>query len=192
MSESTVKQVNVDFTGIFDLATLAPAPAQSPEQEKKIDDETEIGARALSDSGAYVRVRMVTPGKPPVISPLEPEILVIEDDVATATLIERVLTKHKFKVRRAHNRAEVIAALNDAMYDLVLLDIILPDTNGFDILARMRAHPRLSEVPVLMLTSLTDTDDVGKGLRLGVNGYLSKPVSPKILIDSIIECRGER
>ena len=54
----------------------------------------------------------------------------------------------------------------------------------------MRAHPRLADVPVLMLTSLTDEKDVGRGLQLGVNGYLSKPLSPKTLVDSIIKCMG--
>jgi len=190
MSGSEGNPVNVDFTGIFDAAALKPAAAPSPQLQKKLDDETQIGAQALSATGAYVRVRMVTPGKPPAISPLEPEILVIEDDVATATLIERVLTKNKLKVRRAHNRAEIVAALNQAMYDLVLLDVMLPDANGFDILRSMRAHPRLADVPVLMLTSLTDEKDVGRGLQLGVNGYLSKPVSPKTLVDSIIKCMG--
>ena len=190
MGSALGKPHNVDFTGIFDAAALAPSAPPPAALKKKIDDETGIGARELSATGAYVRVRLVTPGKPPVISPLEPEILVIEDDVATATLIERVLTKHKFKVRRAHNRAEIIAALNHAFYDLVLLDVMLPDANGFDILRSMRRHPRLSEVPVLMLTSLTDSADVSRGLELGVNGYLSKPVSPKTLVDSIIKCMG--
>ena len=54
----------------------------------------------------------------------------------------------------------------------------------------MRRHPRLNEVPVLMLTSLTDSADVSRGLEFGVNGYLSKPVSPKTLVDSIIKCIG--
>jgi len=60
--------------------------------------------------------------------------------------------------------------------------------NGFDILRSMRAHPRLADVPVLMLTSQTDEKAVGRGLQLAVNGYLSKPVSPKTLVASIIKC----
>ncbi|GEM_PF-2944043 len=52
----------------------------------------------------------------------------------------------------------------------------------------MRAHPRLADVPVLMLTSQTDEKAVGRGLQLAVNGYLSKPVSPKTLVASIIKC----
>lgn len=190
MSGSQDNPVRVDFTGIFDAAALKPAAAPSPQQQKKIEEETQIGTRALSESGAYVRVRVVNPGKPPVIAPLQPEILVIEDDVATSTLIERVLTKNKFKVRRAHNRAEIVAALNQAFYDLVLLDVMLPDANGFDILRVMRTHPRLRDVPVLMLTSLTDDKDVARGLQLGVNGYLSKPVSPKTLVSAIVKCMG--
>ena len=190
MSGSQAKPHDVDFTSIFEAAALKPDAAPTPQQQQKIDAETQIGARALSDTGAYVRVRMVNPGKPPVISPIEPEILVIEDDVATATLIERVLTKHNFKVRRAHNRAEIVAALNQAFYDLVLLDVMLPDANGFEILRVMRTHPRLNEVPVLMLTSLTEDKDVARGLQLGVNGYLSKPISPKALVAAINKCMG--
>ena len=69
--------------------------------------------------------------------------------------------------------------------DMVILDVLMPDANGFDILNRIRQHGVLKDLPVLMLTSLGALDDILKGLKLGANGYLTKPAKSKALIDAI-------
>jgi len=71
------------------------------------------------------------------------------------------------------------------MPDLVLLDVLLPDVNGFDVLNRIRQHAALRQLPVLMLTSLSDRMNIAKGLGLGADGYLTKPAQPSTLIDAI-------
>ena len=62
---------------------------------------------------------------------------------------------------------------------------MLPDANGFDVLNRIRQHPALENLPVLMLTSLGERKDVVNGLRLGANGYITKPVLPSTLLEAI-------
>jgi DNA-binding response OmpR family regulator len=110
--------------------------------------------------------------------------MVVEDDEVTSTLLERILVANKFKVHKAANRAEILVGLKAAP-DLVILDVLMPDANGFDILNRIRQHPVLKEMPVLMLTSLGSLDDILKGLKLGANGYLTKPAKSKVLLEAI-------
>ncbi len=177
-----------DLAAFFDN----PAPASpeiTPARQQQIGAETEIGARNLQDKGRYIRVVTGSSDAPP--APANARVLVIEDDIATATLLERVLFKNGYQVTRAHNRAEILAGLSQPQLpDLVLLDVMLPDTNGFDVLARMRANIRLTSIRVMILTSLGSPGDVGRGLALGVNGYLTKPVSPAVLVQAIRECMG--
>lgn len=74
---------------------------------------------------------------------------------------------------------------NKPQPDLILLDIMLPDANGFPVLERLRRHPELSTNPVVMLTSLSEPADVAKGLALGATGYMSKPARPQALLSAI-------
>ena len=69
--------------------------------------------------------------------------------------------------------------------DLVLLDVMLPDGNGFDLLARIRRHHRYSLLPVIMLTALTGDEDIQRGLELGADGYITKPYSKNVLLDTM-------
>ena len=67
----------------------------------------------------------------------------------------------------------------------------MPDANGFDILNRIRQHAVLKDLPVMMLTSLGSLDDILKGLKLGANGYLTKPAKSKALLDAIKKVLGD-
>ena len=69
--------------------------------------------------------------------------------------------------------------------DLILLDVMLPDINGFDVLNRIRRHAAIQAVPVIMLTSRSETADIARGLSLGADAYLTKPVLPSTLIDAV-------
>lgn len=75
--------------------------------------------------------------------------------------------------------------LDDGAPDLLLLDIVLPDGDGFDLLSRMRRHQALGSLPIVMLTAKNDPEDIGKGLVLGADGYITKPYSKNILADVI-------
>jgi putative two-component system response regulator len=101
-------------------------------------------------------------------------------------LIEAVLHKFGYPTRRARNREEIARGLAaKPTPNLVLLDVMLPDVNGFDVLNRMRQHSALKDIPVLMLTSLSERKDITRGLALGASGYLTKPALPSTLIDAV-------
>ncbi|MDB5804736.1 MAG: hypothetical protein JWN73_2058 [Betaproteobacteria bacterium] len=118
--------------------------------------------------------------------PLEPGaqrlILVVEDDQLQATMVSRILESAGYRVKVADTGAKASAAMTARPApDLVLLDVELPDTDGFALLKQMRAHPMLQWMRVVMLTSRADRADIAKGVLLGADGYLTKPFRPETM-----------
>jgi DNA-binding response OmpR family regulator len=85
----------------------------------------------------------------------------------------------------AGDRDAIVEALREGRPDLVLLDVMLPDANGFDVLARIRQHPSLSDLPVVMMTSIATREAVIKGLACGADGYVTKPFQVHLLVKAI-------
>ncbi len=173
---------DLDFTRVFSAETKFVEPVATPQKQKALSEEAVIGESKLATNGYFVRINDAAPKRQSKRNP--PAVLVIEDDDVTATLIAHILTANGFVVRRAADRAEILVGLKTAP-DLVILDVLMPDANGFDILGRIRIHPVLKDLPVLMLTSLGSLDDILKGLKLGANGYLTKPAKSKVLLEAI-------
>ncbi len=181
---SNENDFDLDFTKLLDPQNNVPEPIPTPQQAQALNDEAVIGESKLTSNGFFVRIFSDAPSRPPVSSP--PTILVVEDDAVTAMLIERILIKADYRVMRAANRAEIVAGFK-AKPDLVLLDVLLPDANGFDILNRIRSNKHMKDLPVLMLSSLGSLEDIMKGLKCGANGYLTKPAKSKALLSAIEE-----
>ena len=173
---------DLDFTKLFSAETKVEEPVATPQKEKELFEEAEIGETKLNSNGYFVRINDAAPGRRPRRTPAA--VMVVEDDDVTATLLERILVANGYTVSRAANRDEILVGLK-SMPDLVMLDVLMPDANGFDILNRIRQHPALKELPILMLTSLGALDDILKGLKLGANGYLTKPAKSRALLDAI-------
>jgi len=77
------------------------------------------------------------------------------------------------------------ALREEARPDLLLLDVELPDGDGFDILAKLRARPEFALLPIVMLTVKSELEDIRNGLRLGADGYITKPYSKNVLVEVI-------
>lgn len=109
-------------------------------------------------------------------------ILVVEDDASLAEWISDYLIQHNFQVSVANRGDCAVELIKADCPDLVLLDIMLPEKNGFDVCKEVRAYyPR----PILMMTACTDEADEVLGLELGADDYLAKPVKPRILLARI-------
>ena len=173
---------DLDFTQLFAQETKIKEPVTTPQEQARLSEEAVIGESRLTSNGYFVRINKAAPSRKPKGTP--PLVLVVEDDEVTATLLTRILEANKFRVKHAANREGIVAGLKISP-DLVILDVLMPDANGFDILNRIRQHPALKDMPVLMLTSLGALDDILKGLKLGANGYLTKPAKSKGLLDAI-------
>ncbi|MDP1565218.1 MAG: response regulator, partial [Polaromonas sp.] len=108
---------------------------------------------------------------------------VVDDEPMLAKFIQSYLMFEGFKVRVASNREEVITEFRkQPAPDLILLDVVLPDADGFDILLRLRQHPLLKDVPVIMLTGKATREAVLKGLAAGADGYVTKPFEADALM----------
>jgi len=115
-------------------------------------------------------------------SPGVPRVLVVEDEPDIAALIAYQLTREGFRVETAGNGPEALEAIGREVPDLVVLDRMLPGLSGDEVLARLRAEPATSSVPVLVLTAKREQEDRIEGLELGADDYLTKPFSPRELV----------
>jgi DNA-binding response OmpR family regulator len=105
-------------------------------------------------------------------------LLFIEDDDQIRLALSMALEDEGYRVRQAANGALGLAAFDEAEFDLVLLDLKLPDISGFDVCRALRAK---SIVPIIMVTAQTDTHDMVAGLEAGADDYVTKPVVAKEL-----------
>ncbi|RJF93205.1 response regulator transcription factor [Sphingomonas cavernae] len=108
-----------------------------------------------------------------------PTILLVEDDPALRTLTARALQQNGYQVRPAASAPEMWTALDIGAVDLVLLDIMLPGTNGLDLCRQLR---QLSDVPIIFISAKGSETDRVVGLELGADDYLAKPFSTRELI----------
>lgn len=145
--------------------------------------EADAGAASLKKAGYYVRIaRPRGPAKPREPG-AELSAIVVDDEPMLAKFIQSYLSFEGFKVRVAGNREEVVAEFRkQPAPDLILLDVVLPDADGFDILLRLRQHPALKDVPVIMLTGKATRESVLKGLAAGADGYVTKPFEADALM----------
>jgi len=109
-------------------------------------------------------------------------VLVIDDDAELCRLVTRFLTREGFEIRSASSGAAGVERALAEGYSLIMLDVMMPDADGFDVLRRIRQHSR---TPVLMLTARGDTHDRVRGLEMGADDYLPKPFDPAELVARI-------
>jgi len=109
----------------------------------------------------------------------EPTILIVEDDKHIAALVAKNLAAAGFRTHESHHGDEGLRAARELSPALIVLDVMLPGTDGLEITRRLR---RESDVPILMLTARTGEGDKILGLELGADDYLTKPFSPRELV----------
>jgi DNA-binding response OmpR family regulator len=114
-----------------------------------------------------------------------PSILLVDDDVRLATMVAAYLRDHQLDVAHAPDGEAALAELKARPFDLVILDLMLPDTNGLDLFRTLKAQPALQDLPVIMLTARGDPMDRVVGLEIGAEDYIPKPFEPRELLARI-------
>ena len=109
------------------------------------------------------------------------DLLVVDDNRVNRLLLGRALEQLGHSVTFAENGREALATLRERPVDLVLLDIEMPEMDGYQVLAALAADPRLRDVPVVMMSSVEEVDSVARCIELGAEDYLFKPVNPVLL-----------
>lgn len=111
-----------------------------------------------------------------------PQVLVVEDAPDIAALVAYHLTRGGYGVRTVANGADALDSIRSDPPDLVVLDLMLPERSGYDVLAEVRQSADITDVPVVVLTARRDEPDRIKGLELGADDYMTKPFSPPELV----------
>lgn len=109
-------------------------------------------------------------------------ILVVDDEERMARFIRLNLEHDGFRVVEAYRGMQALQQYRDSLPDLILLDIMMPDIDGFEVLSMLR---EISNVPVIMLTAKGEEDDRVRGLELGADDYVTKPFSPRELVSRV-------
>ncbi len=109
-------------------------------------------------------------------------ILVVDDEVRMTHFIRLNLEQDGFQVLEAHRGMEAIQSMRENMPDLMILDVMMPDMDGFEVLQTIRD---VSQVPVIMLTAKGEEEDRVHGLELGADDYVTKPFSPRELVSRV-------
>lgn len=109
---------------------------------------------------------------------MDAKILVVDDDLDTVRLIGMMLERRGFEIIAAQDGDQALAKIRTERPDLVLLDIMMPGIDGFEVCRRLRADPGASDLPVVMLTAKTQLYDKVAGFQAGADDYLTKPIHP--------------
>ena len=109
-------------------------------------------------------------------------VLLTEDNEDLVELIQFHLEKEGYRVLVAKNGTKAIRYLKDTPINIVILDLMIPEINGLEVLTYMKKQPRLKDIPVIIESAKSEDVDVVKGLEMGADDYVTKPFSPKVLM----------
>ena len=110
------------------------------------------------------------------------KILVVEDEAPIQELLQFNLERVKYKVKVADSGEEALKQASKFNPDLILLDIMLPGTDGLEVCKTLKASSKTENIPIIMLTALCEEADIVTGLELGADDYITKPFSPRVLL----------
>ena len=170
------------FTGM----PLPLLPPLSDEESKRLAKSTVVAGATLLRSGSFLSNERIANLPPLNKLPAQTVVLLVEDDPDQAALAELRLTMAGYQVHSVDRSKALSSYLRQQKRpDLLLLDVMLPDGNGFDILGQLRGRPEFSTLPIVLLTVKAELGDIRNGLALGADGYVTKPYSKNQLAEVI-------
>jgi len=115
----------------------------------------------------------------------EIEILIVEESLSQAEQLKHILEQHDHKVSVEHNAQLALAAMRQGKPQIVISDVLLPEMDGYALCREIKADENLKDVPVILLTSLSDTKDIIRGMECGADNFVTKPYDEKLLMSRI-------
>ena len=112
-------------------------------------------------------------------------IMVVDDEPELVTIVCLMLEKRGFNVRCAYSGQDLFAGLEENKPDLILLDIMMPQMDGLEVLVRLRENPATASIPVILLTAKMQYEDILGGYKTGADFYIPKPFTKHQLLDGI-------
>jgi len=120
-----------------------------------------------------------------------PHILLVDDEPNIVMSLEFLMRKNGYQVGIARNGTEALAALDQTAYDLVLLDVMMPDVDGYQVCRQLRQRPDRAATKVIFLSAKSQPADVQKGYDAGADMYVPKPFSTRQLMQKVRELLGK-
>lgn len=112
-------------------------------------------------------------------------ILAVDDVPLNVLLVEKMLSRHGYAVKKASVGIQALQMIEAEIPSLVLLDLMMPNVDGYEVLERLRSKPETKELPVIILSALNSDSDISKGMSMGANDFITKPIIMDRLIKSI-------
>ena len=112
-------------------------------------------------------------------------ILAVDDIPLNLLLVQKMLSRFKFEIRTAGNGQMALDAVAERKPDLILLDLMMPGIDGFEVIRRLRADPATADIRIVILSALNSNEDVVKGFDLGANDFIMKPIIMEKLLNSV-------
>jgi CheY-like chemotaxis protein len=112
-------------------------------------------------------------------------IMVVDDDPDTVTVLARYLQREGFATLEALSGAQCLKLVGEHHVDVILLDLMMPEMDGFQVVRALKNNPATAEIPVIMVTARDDIESRAEGMRVGVSDFLAKPVFRKQLANRI-------
>lgn len=114
-----------------------------------------------------------------------PQIMVVDDDPDTVSILARHLQREGFVAIEAISGSECLRIVHEHRVDIILLDLMMPEMDGFQVCRALKQDPETAAIPVIMITARDDLDARAEGMRLGVSDFLAKPVFRRQLANRI-------
>ncbi len=112
-------------------------------------------------------------------------ILVVDDSTTNVVLLEAIFFERGYKIETAYNAKEAYAVIEKRTPDLILLDLLMPQINGFDLFKQLRKNRNTKDTPVIVVSAATDEENVDKIMKMGAVDFIKKPIDLEYLVDKV-------
>lgn len=113
-------------------------------------------------------------------------ILAVDDIPLNLLLVQKMLSRFKFEIRTAANGQQALDAVASRKPDLILLDLMMPGIDGFEVIRRLREDPETADIQIVILSALNSNEDVIKGFNVGANDFIMKPIIMEKLLSCVV------
>ena len=113
-------------------------------------------------------------------------VLAVDDIPLNLLLVEKMLSRFNFRFRKAANGQLALDAVAEEKPDLILLDLMMPGIDGFEVIRRLRANPETADIQIVILSALTSNEDIVKGFDVGANDFIMKPIIMEKLLTCVV------
>ena len=113
-------------------------------------------------------------------------VLAVDDIPLNLLLVQKMLARYNFKMRTAANGQQALDAVAAEKPDLILLDLMMPGIDGFDVIRRLKNDPQTADIRIVILSALNSNEDVVKGFNLGADDFIMKPIIMEKLLSCVV------